>query len=98
MLKGELFSTDVVRAYLDGRKLHTARPVKDTIPLNAEYRGLHWDEAHKNVFGVFRCADGLDIDVKPTFLPGDYMAAFQSSNKVMDIQSSATMYMSWVVV
>lgn len=27
MLRGELFSTDMVRAYLAGRKLHTARPV-----------------------------------------------------------------------
>lgn len=73
MLRGELFGTDMVQAYLDGHKFHTGRPVKEIIPLNAKYRGLFWDESHKNVFGVFRCADGLDIDVKPAFLPGDFM-------------------------
>ncbi|KAF5053580.1 hypothetical protein DSECCO2_396820 [anaerobic digester metagenome] len=34
MLRGELFSTDMVRAYLDGRKMHTARPIKPTVPDN----------------------------------------------------------------
>lgn len=28
MLRGELFSTDMVRAYLEGRKKHTCRPIK----------------------------------------------------------------------
>ena len=55
----QVFNVGMVQAYLDGRKLHTARPVKNTIPLNAEYRGLFWDEEHKNVHGVFKDSDGL---------------------------------------
>lgn len=34
MLRGELFSTDMVRAYLEGRKNHTARPIKPSVQDN----------------------------------------------------------------
>lgn len=44
MLRGELFATDMVRAYQEGRKLHTARPVPEKI-VDAYYDYDGWCNA-----------------------------------------------------
>lgn len=44
MLRGELFATDMVRAYQEGRKLHTARPVPEKI-VDAYYDYDDWCNA-----------------------------------------------------
>lgn len=71
MLKGELFSTDMVRAYLEGRKKHTATPVKDNIEL---VYGKTQDMVNPNeiAFKVM-LKGGRDVLMLPKYQPGDYM-------------------------
>ncbi|SBV94161.1 conserved hypothetical protein [uncultured Eubacteriales bacterium] len=45
MLRGELFATDMVRAYQEGRKLHTARPVKPQ-PTTTDFK---WAEDREDI-------------------------------------------------
>lgn len=71
-LKGELFSQDMVRAYLEGRKKHTARPIKPEVP---NMPGTAF-KRFGNGFAEFECnISGFLCDRKPKFQPGDFMYA-----------------------
>lgn len=86
-LKGELFNQDMVRALLDGRKKHTARPVKRKYDnTHFEYRtdkyGTEFVEMQNDVEGETfgKNSDGTTwrklrgyIVPKPKYQPGDYM-------------------------
>lgn len=88
-LKGELFNQDMVRALLDGRKKHTARPVKRKYDnTHFEYRtdkyGTEFVEMQNDVEGETfgKNSDGTTwrklrgyIVPKPKYQPGDYMYA-----------------------
>lgn len=73
MLKGELFSTEMVLAYLEKRKLHTARPIKGI-------EGAHTFFGNENGLFAFFCGKyengtflDWEKDVKPKYRPGDFM-------------------------
>jgi len=91
MFKGELFSTDMVRAYLEGRKKHTCRPIVDRgrTPANTGRDKLHKTTNTLNgkpFFGAgfYKRTDVFEVDgqkhidaiyFKAKFRPGDYMYA-----------------------
>lgn len=90
MLKGELFAQDMVRAYLEGRKVHTARPI---VPQPVCYGPNITFKEHSDDFflsaekGWLRCRtcgndpqysrEGTDVThhYMPKYHPGDYMYA-----------------------
>lgn len=79
MLKGELFSHDMVRAYLEGRKLHTARPIKTQPPEDLQYPyGFITGSTDRRETGKFcwtheEICDGRTHTVMPKHHPGDFM-------------------------
>ncbi|MFT9076546.1 hypothetical protein [Ethanoligenens sp.] len=81
-LKGELFSQDMVRALLNRRKVHTARPVKRkyTDSMLEMYRGI-LREASPEVppvnlgNGITRHTLRNYVPCKSKYQPGDYMYA-----------------------
>lgn len=88
MLRGELFATDMVRAYQEGRKLHTARPI---VPQPVCHGPNITFKPHSDDFflsaekGWLRCRtcghdpeysrEGVDVahHYKPKHRPGDYI-------------------------
>lgn len=71
MLKGELFNTDMIRAYLEGRKRHTARPVKGDAAENLEI------DVDGSVIGIYDRFEGNVRDALDyaKYRPGDFMYA-----------------------
>lgn len=96
MLKGELFSTDMVRAYLKNRKLHTCRPIKPQppvdIPENHNICCMPWATARKG-----NPCDVWYMDVlNPTHMryweaiapyrPGDFMYCRETFRPIVGVR------------
>lgn len=106
MLKGELFSTEMVRALLDGRKLHTARPVKKKYDnTHFEYRtdkyGTEFVEMQNDIEGETfgKNSDGTTwrklrgyIVPKPKYRPGDYMYVRETWGIPIGLTGKAIIY------
>lgn len=73
--KGDLFGTNMVRAYLGGRKLHTARPAKiEFLPgFNPEWSGYRPVYEYGEFFLEGSNHRNAIKHVKPKFQPGDFM-------------------------
>lgn len=99
-LKGELFSQDMVRALLEGRKLHTARPVKKKYDnAHFEYRtdkyGTEFVEMQNDVEGKTfgKNSDGTTwhklrgyIISKPKYRPKDFMYCRETWQEVFETE------------
>lgn len=89
MIKGELFNTDMVRAYLEGRKKHTARPImyggRTPISIGRDKLYKMIDVLNGKPFfgaGFYKDTDVFEVDgqkhidaiyFKAKYRPGDYM-------------------------
>ncbi|SBW02480.1 hypothetical protein KL86CLO1_11653 [uncultured Eubacteriales bacterium] len=68
MLRGELFSGEMVRAYQEGRKLHTARPIK---PQPNAKTFVPSERVMPECVGAYFFDDGTVAN--PKHRPGDYI-------------------------
>lgn len=87
--KGELFSQDMVRAYLEKRKLHTCRPAKiEFLPgFNPEWTGYRPVYEYGEFFLEGSNHQSATRRTKPKYKPGDYLYV-QETWKVFQIYPS----------
>lgn len=68
MMKGELFSTEMVQAYLDGRKKHTCRPIPKDAEIHECTDGIMVTRPKK-----YRDEYCRFVPLEPKFHVGDFM-------------------------
>jgi len=102
-IKGELFSTDMVKAFLDNRKSRTNRPIKDGITVLEKekmyvrsYAELVdpkvLNDANGNFFFTQQHPEGgytFTIECKPKYQPGDIMYVRETWAKIEDFKNYA---------
>jgi hypothetical protein len=102
-IKGELFSTDMVKAFLDNRKSRTNRPIKDGITVLEKekmyvrsYAELVdpkvLNDANGNFFFTQQHPEGgytFTIECKPMYQPGDIMYVRETWAKIEDFKNYA---------
>jgi hypothetical protein len=82
-VKGELFSTDMVKAFLENRKLRTSRPVKDNIELVYE-KTRDAVDPNQIAFKVM-LKGGRDVLMLPKYQPGDTVMRNLAAGELVEV-------------